>query len=140
MSVDVGGSWSALVDGHPIAFEFHGPTLEASLAGAVEGFADAVADVHPSLVAQEHPVELVGTTPAALLLAVLEECLRRGREGEVAIALVPGRLRGEVLPAVVRTVPCDDPHVEARLHPVVSWHEVSLDPVVDGWRGRVVAR
>jgi hypothetical protein len=40
----------------------------------------------------------------------------------------------------VRTVPCDDPHVQATLHPVVSWHEVSLDPTADGWRGRVVAR
>jgi SHS2 domain-containing protein len=123
-----------------IAFEFQGPTLEDSLARAVDGFAAVFADVHPSLATSDHSVEVCGATPAALLLGVLEECLRRGREGEVAVSLLPGSLVGDVLPATVRTVPCDDPHVIATLPPVMSWHEVSLDPDADGWHGRVVAR
>jgi SHS2 domain-containing protein len=123
-----------------IAFEFHGPTLEDSLARAVDGFAAAFADVHPSLAVTEHEVEVSGETPAALLLAVLEECLKCGREGEVPIGFEPCALDGDVLAATVRTVPRDDPHVTAALPRVVSWHEVSLDAGDDGWHGRVVAR
>lgn len=127
--------------GHHLAFDFDGPSLAASLGRAVEGFAEAVADVHPSLVASHHRVELTGATPAALLLAVLEECLRRGREGELAVGLdatvADGVLRGSVA-----TVPAADPHVSAALPHVVSWHEVSLEPTGSNgaWRGRVVAR
>lgn len=128
--------------GHHLAFEFDGPSIGSTLGRAVEVFAEAVADVHPSLVAEPHAVELTGATPAALLLAVLEECLRCGREGRVAVGLdctvTDGVLRG-----TVTTVPADDPHVAAALPSVLSWHEVSLDPAPsDGgrWRGRVVAR
>jgi len=128
--------------GHHLAFEFDGPTIGATLGRAVEVFAEAVADIHPSLVADAHPVELTGATPAALLLAVLEECLRCGREGRVAVGLDCAVLDG-VLRGSMATVPLDDPHVAAALPSVLSWHEVSLDPAPsDGgrWRGRVVAR
>ena len=126
---------------HHLAFDFDGPTLAASLGRAVEVFAESVADVHPSLVADTHAVELAGATPAALLLAVLEECLRRGREGEVAVTL-DATVDDGVLQGVVATVPAADPHVAAALPHVLSWHEVSLEPAgPDGaWRGRVVAR
>lgn len=128
--------------GHHIALEFDGPSLAAALAHAVEVFADAVADIHPSLVAEIHRVELFGATPAALLLAVLEECLRRGREGQVAVGLDGDVTEEGVLRGVVATVPVDDPHVAATLPRVLSWHEVSLEPNGEdgGWRGRVVAR
>ena len=124
-----------------LSFEFEGPTLAATLGRAVEVFAESVADVHPSLVAAAtHDVELAGATPSALLLAVLEECLRRGREGEVAVTL-DATVADGVLHGVVGTVPVADPHVEAALPHVVSWHEVCLEP--DGergaWRGRVCA-
>jgi hypothetical protein len=129
-------------DGNHIALDFDGPTLAAALGHAVEGFAEAVADIHPSLVADVHVVELVGATPAALLLAVLEECLRRGREGQVAVGLDGEVMENGVLRGIVATVPADDPHVAATLPHVLSWHEVSLEPdgVGGGWRGRVVAR
>lgn len=127
--------------GHHLALEFGGPTLAAALARAVEVFGDAVADFHPSLVAARHEVEIAGSTPAALLLAVLEECLRRGREGEVAVALDDATVADGVLRGVLATVPADDPHVAASLPRVLSWHDVSLDDGNDGgWRGRVVAR
>jgi hypothetical protein len=123
-----------------LTFEFEGPTLAATLGRAVEVFAESVADVHPSLVAATHDVELAGSTPSALLLAVLEECLRRGREGEVAVTL-DATVADGVLHGVVGTVPAADPHVEAAMPHVVSWHEVCLEP--DGergaWRGRVCA-
>jgi len=126
---------------HHLAFEFDGPTLAASLGRAVEVFAESVADVHPSLVAEAHEIELAGATPAAMLLAVLEECLRRGREGELAVGLEVTVADG-VLRGVVGTVRADDPHVGASLPHVLSWHEVSLEPDGSngGWRGRVVAR
>lgn len=131
--------------GHHLAFEFGGPTLGAALGRAVEAFAEAVADVHPSMVAERHEVELLGATPAALLLAVLEECLRCGREGRVAVRLEHVTVADGVLRGVVCSVPADDPHVDASLPSVLSWHEVSLDQHGNGssasaWRGRVFAR
>jgi hypothetical protein len=127
--------------GQHLAFDFEGPTLAASLGRAVEVFAESVADVHPSMVAETHDVELAGATPSALLLAVLEECLRRGREGEVAVGL-DATVDDGVLQGVVATVPAGDPHVAATLPHVLSWHEVTLEPDGPGgaWRGRVVAR
>ena len=127
--------------GQQLAYDFEGPTLAASLGRAVEGYAESVADVHPSLTPDRHDIELTGATPSALLLAVLEECLRRGREGLVAVALEGTVVDDGVLRAVVSTVPAHDPHVAAALPHVLSWHEVSLEPDdVGGWRGRVVAR
>lgn len=127
--------------GHHLAFEFSGPTLAATLGRAVEGFAESVAEVHPSLVTARHDLEVTGATPSALLLAVLEECLRRGREGEVVVGLDAASVDEGVLRGVVTTVPATDPHVAATLPHVLSWHEVSLEPDGgEGWRGRVVAR
>jgi hypothetical protein len=126
--------------GHHLALEFDGADLAAALAHAVEAWSEAVADVHPSLVADHHAVELTGSTPSALLLAVLEECLRRGREGQVAVGLqvevgADGCVRGEVA-----TVPAGDAHVTEPLPHVLSWHEVSLERHGDAWQGRVSAR
>lgn len=127
--------------GQHLAFEFSGPTLAATLGRAVEGFAESVAEVHPSLVTARHDLEVTGATPSALLLAVLEECLRRGREGEVVIGLDAASVDEGVLRGAVTTVPAADPHVAATLPHVLSWHEVSLEPDGgEGWRGRVVAR
>lgn len=128
-------------DGQHLAFEFSGPTLAATLGRAVEGFAESVAEVHPSHVTARHDLEVTGATPSALLLAVLEECLRRGREGQVVVGLDAASVDEGVLRGVVTTVPAGDPHVAATLPHVVSWHEVSLEPDGgEGWRGRVVAR
>jgi hypothetical protein len=128
--------------GQHIALDFAGPTLASALGRAVEVFAEAVADVHPSLATEVHRVELAGVTPAALLLSVLEECMRRGREGQVAVALDGEVADDGVLRGVVSTVPVADPRVAAALPHVVSWHEVSLEPDGQdgGWRGRIVAR
>ncbi len=126
--------------GEQLALEFDGADLAAVLAHAVEAWSEAVADVHPSLVAERHAVELRGETPSALLLAVLEECLRQGREGQVAVGLdvvlgADGCLRG-----AVATVPADEAHVTSPLPHVLSWHEVSLEQDGDAWLGRVTAR
>lgn len=141
MTVEADGDWNGIADRHTLAVEFSGPTLEATLTRAVEGFADALSDVHPSMVADRHRIEVRAATPAALLLAVLEECLRCRREGRFAVGLADPVVDGDVLTAGVDTVPVDDPHVQSSLPPVISWHEVSLEAGPGGdWSGRIVAR
>ena len=126
---------------HAIAVEFSGPTLEATLARAVEGFAESFVDIHPSVVAAHHPFEVSAPTPSGLLLAVLEECLRSRHDGTVAVGLSDLVIEGDSLRAAMDTVQADLPHVRSGLAPVISWHEVTLEPGTDGgWSGRIVAR
>lgn len=128
-------------DGHQITLDFVGPTLAAALARAVEEFGEAFADVHPSLVSHRHAVALEAATPSGLLLCVLEECLRQGREGQVAVALDAEVVDGRQLRGTIDTVSADEPHVDATLPHVLSWHEVTLEPDENGgWRARVIAR
>lgn len=130
-----------MLDGHAIAVEFSGPTLEATLARAVEGFAESFVDIHPSLVAGHHRFEVVAPTPSGLLLAVLEECLRSRHDGTVAVGLSDLVIEGDTLRAAMDTVQADQPHVRSDLAPVISWHEVTLEPCPrGGWSGRIVAR
>lgn len=141
MTVEAEGEWSGIAERHSLAIEFSGPTLAATLARAVEGFADAVSDIHPSMVAERHTVELRAPTPSAMLLAVLEECLRCRREGRFAVGLAEPTIEGDVLRAGVDTVPADDPHVQTSLPPVISWHEVCVEAGPSGeWSGRILAR
>src|SRR5688500_11358911 len=128
MTVEAEGDWSGLGGGPPLAVEFSGPTLEATLTRAVEGFADALGDIHPSMLAERHAFEARAVTPSALLLAVLEECLRCRREGRFAVGLVDPVVVDDVLTASLDTVAADDPHVQPSLPPVISWHEVTLEP------------
>jgi hypothetical protein len=135
------GDWNGLAAGHSLAVEFSGPTLAASLTRAVEGFADALGDIHPSMATERHRIEVQAPTPSALLLGVLEECLRSRREGRFAVGLAEAEVLGDVLQAGLDTVPADDPHVQAALPPVISWHEVALEAGPGGdWSGRIVAR
>jgi hypothetical protein len=141
VTVDAGGDWSGGTTGHALAIEFTAPTLEASLARAVEGFADALGEIHPSMVTERHGFETRAPTPSALLLAVLEECLRCRREGRYAVSLSDAVFVDDLFSAGIDTVSADDPRVHAALPPVISWHEVSLESAPGGaWTGRIVAR
>jgi SHS2 domain-containing protein len=141
VTVETEGDWNERTRSHALAVEFSGPTLEASLTRAVEGFADALGDIHPSMATERHPFEARAATPSALLLAVLEECLRCRREGRFAVGLANPVVVDDVLTAGVDTVAADDPHVQPSLPPVISWHEVLLEPGPGGvWSGRIVAR
>ena len=141
MTVDADGDWSGVLGCHAIAVEFSGPTLEATLARAVEGFAESFVDIHPSVVASHHRFEVSSPTPSGLLLAVLEECLRSRHDGTVAVGLSDLVIDGQSLRAAMDTVQADHPHVRSELAPVISWHEVSLEPRAGGgWTGRIVAR
>jgi hypothetical protein len=141
VTVEADGDWSGIADRHALAVEFSGPTLEATLTRAVEGFADALGDIHPSMVADRHDIEVRASTPSALLLAVLEECLRCRKEGRFAVGLADPVIVDDLLRAGIDTVPVDDPHVQSSLPPVISWHEVSLDAGPGGdWSGRIIAR
>jgi SHS2 domain-containing protein len=141
VTVDAEGDWSGGLGCHAIAVEFSGPTLEATLARAVEGFAESFVDIHPSVVAAHHPFQVRAPTPSGLLLAVLEECLRSRHDGTVAVGLSDLVIEGDSLRAAMDTVQADLPHVHSELAPVISWHEVSLEPAPGGgWAGRIVAR
>ena len=141
MSIDPEGDWSGRQGGHAIAVEFSGPTLEATLTRAVEGFAESHVDLHPSVVVGHHHIDVTAATPSALLLGVLEACLRSRHEGCVAVGLSDPVLDGDHLVAELATVQADHPHVRSDLAPVISWHEVTLEPGPDGgWSGRIVAR
>lgn len=141
MTVDADGDWSGGCGAHAIAVEFSGPTLEATLSRAVEGFAESFVDIHPSVVAGHHVFEVTAPTPSGLLLAVLEECLRSRHDGTVAVGLSDLVIEGDSLHASMDTVQADLPHVRSDLGPVISWHEVTLEPGPGGgWSGRIVAR
>lgn len=141
MTVDAEGDWTGVLDGHAIAVEFSGPTLASSIARAVEGFAESLVDIHPSVTVQHRPFSVSAPTPSGLLLAVLEECLRSRRDGSVAVGLSDLVVEGDRLAAELDTVEADHPHVHSELAPVISWHEVSLEPGPHGgWTGRIVAR
>jgi hypothetical protein len=142
VAIDADGSYTELATGHGFAFELEAPSLEACLARAVEAFAESVVDVHPCVVTEGHTVELAGATPSALLLGVLEECLRCAREGEVAVGLLGDEVVDGVLRGVVETVAAGGSGTRGSLPHVLSWHEVSMDddPASGTWRGRVVAR
>ena len=142
LALDANGSYTELATGHGFAFELEAPSLAACLARAVEAFAESVADVHPSIVTVGHTVEVTGATPSALLLGVLEECLRCAREGEVAVGLENAEVTGGVLRGIVETVPAVESGLRGDLPHVLSWHEVGIDddPASGTWRGRVVAR
>ena len=142
MALDADGSYTELATGTGFAFELEAPSLAACLARAVEAFAECVADVHPSIVARSHPVAIEGATPSALLLGVLEECLRCTREGELAVSLRGANVVGDVLRGVMDSVTATDAGIRGAMPHVVSWHEVGIDndPASGTWRGRVVAR
>lgn len=142
MTVGSNDSRSERGVGPRLALDLGGRSLEACLAQAVEGFAEAFTDVHPSVQPARHPISLTAATPAGLLLAVLEECLRRGSQGEVAVGLADARIDDVgTLHAEVQVVPADDAHVNGAIPPLLSWHEVSLAAGADGrWVGRVAAR
>jgi SHS2 domain-containing protein len=141
VTVDADGDWTGGLGGHAIAVEFSGPTLESSIARAVEGFAESVVDIHPSVAVGHRPFAVSAPTPSGLLLAVLEECLRSRRDGSVAVGLSDLVVDGEWLAAELDTVEADHPHVHSDLAPVISWHEVTLEPDAHGgWSGRIVAR
>lgn len=140
--VDAGGEWSsASSEGHALAVDLHAPTFEAALARAVEAFADALGEVHPSIPMDQHDLTASAHSPSAMLLAVLEECLRCRRDGRLAVTLSGVSHDGDDLFAVVHSVAVDPEHDHPALGPVVSWHEVTLEPGSDGdWSGRIVAR
>ena len=140
--VDAGGEWSSgSSEGHTLAVDLHAPSFEAALARAVEGFADALGEVHPSVTMEQHQLATSGSSPSAQLLAVLEECLRCRRDGRLAVTLSDVEQDGDELFAVIHSVPVSAEHQHAQLGAVVSWHEVTLEPADDGaWSGRIVAR
>lgn len=140
--VDAGGEWSSgSSEGHTLSVELSAPSFEAALARAVEGFADVLGEVHPSVPMDEHQLATSGSSPSAQLLAVLEECLRCRRDGRLAVTLTDVEHDGDELFATVHSVPVDPDHDHHVLGPVVSWHEVTLESANDGsWSGRIVAR
>jgi hypothetical protein len=134
-------SYRYLGNGTALALEVTGPTIESCLARAVEGFAGAFADVHPSLLGRRHRLELRAGSPAELLRALLEEAIRLGAGGELALALTEASVDGDGMRGEVEAVPMDEARVYGTAPAVRSWHDLTLERcrASTGWIGRVVA-
>jgi hypothetical protein len=130
------GEYRWLGEGGRLALEVNGPTIASCLARAVEGFTAAFAEVHPAVVGRSHHVELDGDSPAALLQGTLEETVRLGQSGEVAVMLTEADVDGDHARLCFEAVP-----VRAARHvtpvDVHNW-QVRLDRVDGAWSGRVI--
>ena len=142
MTVDAGGDWVGGATGHALADRVHrahprGRAWPAPSRASPTPSARCTRRWPPSATASRP----AAATPSALLLAVLEECLRCRREGRYAVSLSDAVIVDDLFSAGIDTVPADDPHVHAALPPVISWHEVALESAPGGsWTGRIVAR
>jgi hypothetical protein len=138
MAVEADSSYRYLGNGTGLVLEVRGPTVGSCLARAVEGFSATFADVHPSVVGGDHCIRIDDASPSELLLAVLEEALRLGRQGRLAVtaAARDGDGRTDI---VFETVPFAAARLAGELPPALAWHDVRLEPDGDVWLGRAVA-
>jgi hypothetical protein len=116
-----------------------GPSVEACLARAVEGFTAAFADVHPSVVPALRPVEVRGASPPALLREVLGASLRLVAAGKLALGLAEPVLRRGRLSGWFDTVPLSAANGTLVMPSRVCWQRIGLDQVDGHWVGRIVA-
>lgn len=131
------GEYQYLGQGDGLTLEVHGPTVESCLARAVEGFIAAFSDVHPSLIGSNHEVEVAGNSADALLLGALEEALRLGRSGQLAVAATAARIIDGRAILHLEAVPADVARASG-IPALLSWEEVRLERDDGLWRGRIV--
>lgn len=141
MAGEADSEYRFLGNGDGLALEVTGPTMESCLARAVEGFASAFADVHPSVLGRSHRVEVAASSPTGLLRGLLEASMRLGSQGELAIGLCNAELDEVCLRADLEAVPLSTARVVSAVPAMVCWHDISLERCDDnaGWVGRVVA-
>lgn len=134
-----GGTHRIVGRGSDVAIEVDGPTLEACLAAAVEGFASALATVAPGAPRHQQPVSVPGDAPADLLVGLIDEAiLLVDADGLLAVRLARPRLGGEGLRATLELVALDDVRVHGTPPKAATWHEARLAPTGDGWGGHVM--
>jgi SHS2 domain-containing protein len=138
VAVEADSSFRYLGNGADLALEVRGPTVESCLARAVEGFVATFADVHPSVVGRGHRFSVGDSAPSAVLLAVLEEIVRLGHEGDLAVAAAASDGDGRTH-ITFETVPVAAARLADAVPAVLAWHAVRLEPDGDAWVGRVVA-
>lgn len=136
MALDVESSYRFLGTGDGLALEVSGPTMVDCLARAVEGLSASHVDVHPAVIASKHPLDVdTDASPAALLLAVLEGCMRLGQDGHAPVSLSVDDVTG----ISIEAVPARSARLLEPWPPVLVWHELALEQVDGGWRGRIIA-
>jgi SHS2 domain-containing protein len=139
VAVDADSSYRYLGAGSPMAIEVIGPSAEACIACAVEGFTAAFADVHPSVVPVPRAFSAQGDDPSALLRGVLDASIGLTADGNLAVSAAEVRVDGAQVDGHFETVPAAWAAVSVSLPVAVSWHDLSLERVNGHWLGRIVA-
>lgn len=120
--------------------EVEAADLAGCLAAAVEGVADALADVPADAPRRRAGVDVAGPEPDALLLGVLDEVVARlDIDGELGVTLLDPIVEGGRLRGSLDLVPLSAVEVTGMVPKAVTWHGLTLDQDSDGrWRGRVM--
>jgi Archease protein family (MTH1598/TM1083) len=140
VAVDSDSSYRYLGTGEPLALEISGPSVEACLARAVEGFTAAFADVHPCIVPTGRPLAIDASDPSAMLRALLDAAIGLTAGGELAVSVCDLEVRGRRLTGSFDAVPATWAALTTTLPLAVSWSDLSLACHDGQWIGRVVAR
>lgn len=125
--------------GSDLAITVSGGTVEACLAAAVEAFAAAVADVDPSTARRREAIDVPGSSPADLLVDLLDEAiLRLDADGDLAVGLVDPHVDDDGLRGALQLVSFRDVRSRGVAPKAATWHDARLDETGDGWRGHVM--
>lgn len=137
-SAQQGATFRLAGHGSDLAIEVMGPDAAACLAAAVEGFAAALADVDPSVDRRREPITLPGSSPADLLVGLLDEViLRLDADGELAVGLADAQV-GDQLRGVLEVVDLGDATVHGAAPKAATWHGARLARAGARWEGRVL--
>jgi hypothetical protein len=139
VAVDADTNYRYLGTGSPMALEVSGPSAEACIACAVEGFTAAYADVHPSVVPADRGFVLGGDTPVDLLRAVLDASVSLTVDGDLAVSASGLHVVGDKIEGSFDAVPAVWAALAVSLPVSVSWHDLSLVRSNGHWVARVVA-
>ena len=134
-----GGIHRIVGRGSDVAIEVEGPTMEACLAAAVEGFAAALAAVDPGTRRQRRKIAVPGDAPADLLVSLMDEAiLLLDAEGLLAVGLTSPRRDGDELRAILDVVALDAVRVHGMAPKAATWHGARLARSDDHWTGSVM--
>jgi SHS2 domain-containing protein len=138
-SAERGGTYRIVGRGSDMAIEVTGPTAEACLAAAIEGFAAALAEVDPSVDRRREPITLPGAAPADLLVDLIDDAiLRLDADGALAVGLTDAQVDDDGLRGALEIVNLADARVHGAAPKAATWHGARLERTSDGWEGHVM--
>lgn len=134
-----GGTHRIVGRGSDVAIEVEGPTMEACLAAALEGFAAALATVGSDTQRQHREITVAGDGPADLLVGLVDEAiLLLDAEGLLAVDLRGPGVDEDGLHATVDLVALDAVRVHGTAPKAATWHGARLAGTGDRWTGHVM--